>query len=459
MAEAGEHTYGAAAYKFDDAGHWTEQVCTECGDKKISAKSAHEDDENCVCGFTAHKHIIINNGKNYDDEAHWNICAKCDEIFSKEPHNLVTIIEETDIYNPTTEIVCTYCVECLYRVVYERHVCKFEQQYDDLYHWDECIDEECGKVINHEKHNYTGWYEVEGAEKERRDCTVCDYFQVKDIVADDGYDKYDAFAQAMHYYRNRTLEIIASGNEGGSITPAGVTKVKPAETVKYFIEAADGYAVKTVLVDDKDIGAVTEYTFKNVQKNHTIEVVFEKTVWANPFADIASDAAYIDAIEFVYENGLFQGVSANEFAPDVTMTRAMFVTVLGRLNGVNAADFAGASFDDVVAGEWYAPYVAWAAQNGIVVGYGDGKFGVNDEITVEQAAVIMARYAAFIGMDISAAADLGAYADAGEVADWALSQMKWAVAEEIYAGVNGELNPKDPASRALVAEILYAFAK
>ena len=465
MAEAAGHNYGEAVTKFDDAGHWTEKVCAECGDKIVTEKVAHEGDESCSCGFTAHKHNIVNNGKNYDSESHWNICTKCDEIFDKEPHNLVTIIEETDIYHPTTEIVCTYCVECLYRVVYENHVHKYEQQYDSRYHWDECIDEDCRNIINHEKHDYTGWYVVTEATEEndgieRRDCLVCDYYQEQPIKkGDDGFDKYDAFAMAMLAYRNRSLEIIASSNEGGTITPDGVTKVKPAETVKYFIEAADGYAIKTVLVDDKEVGAVTEYTFKNVQKNHTIEVVFEKTAWANPFTDVAADAAYIDAIEFVYENGLFQGVSETEFAPDVTMTRAMFVTVLGRLSGVNAADFAGASFADVVEGEWYAPYVAWAAQNGIVLGYGDGNFGVNDEITVEQAVVIMARYASFIGQDITAAADLSVYADAAEVADWALSQMQWAVAQNIYAGAAGELNPKDPAARALVAEILYAFAK
>lgn len=464
MAEAAGHNYGEAVTKFDDAGHWTEKVCAECGDKIVTEKVAHEGDESCSCGFTAHKHNIVNNGKNYDSESHWSICTKCDEIFDKEPHNLVTVIEETDIYDPTTEIVCTYCVECLYRVVYENHVHKYEQQYDSRYHWDECIDEDCRNIINHEKHDFTGWYVVTEATEEndgieRRDCLVCDYYQEQPIKGDDGFDKYDAFAMAMLAYRNRSLEIIASSNEGGTITPDGVTKVKPAETVKYFIEVADGYAIKTVLVDDKEVGAVTEYTFKNVQKNHTIEVVFEKTAWANPFTDVAADAAYIDAIEFVYENGLFQGVSETEFAPDVTMTRAMFVTVLGRLSGVNAADFAGASFADVVEGEWYAPYVAWAAQNGIVLGYGDGNFGVNDEITVEQAVVIMARYASFIGQDITAAADLSVYADAAEVADWALSQMQWAVAQNIYAGAAGELNPKDPAARALVAEILYAFAK
>ena len=145
------------------------------------------------------------------------------------------------------------------------------------------------------------------------------------------------------------------------------------------------------------------------------------------------------------------------------MTRAMFVTVLGRLHGITE-DYVGENtFADVVEGEWYAPYVVWAADNGIVLGYGDGTFGINDEITVEQAAVILARYTAFIELDVVAEYDLAAdYADAADVSEWAAEAMTWAVAEGIYEGVEvGEedyLFPQTPAARSLVATMLYNFA-
>lgn len=159
----------------------------------------------------------------------------------------------------------------------------------------------------------------------------------------------------------------------------------------------------------------------------------------------------------MYENSLFKDVSDTEFAPETTMTRAMFVTVLGRLAGVDAMCFTGSSFDDVVLNEWYAPYVEWAAKNKIVNGYGDGRFGVNDKITVEQAAVIMARYAEYIGLGTSSDMTLVHFQDSGKVSSWAIDQMKWAVENRIYSGDNYNLNPQSPAKRSLVAEIIYLF--
>ncbi|MBE6599189.1 MAG: hypothetical protein E7638_07090 [Ruminococcaceae bacterium] len=186
--------------------------------------------------------------------------------------------------------------------------------------------------------------------------------------------------------------------------------------------------------------------------------IVPETPWVNPFVDVKASASYYNAIRFVYENGLFKGVSDTEFEPDTTMTRAMFVTVLGRLEGVDTRYFStGCSFDDVVEGEWYHPYVEWASEKGIVQGYGDGKFGVDDEITIEQAAVIIARYAKHAGEYKASNASLTAYSDGANTADWALAEMKWAVANGVYTGTSGKLNPQNPASRALVAVMLHNY--
>ena len=179
--------------------------------------------------------------------------------------------------------------------------------------------------------------------------------------------------------------------------------------------------------------------------------------WMNPFVDIQKTDSYYNAIQFVYENGLFKGVSDTEFAPETTMTRAMFVTVLGRLAGVDTMYFYGSSYDDVIFDEWYAPYVEWASEYGIVNGYGDGRFGVNDKITIEQAAVIMARYAEYIGVNTTSSMTLIHYQDAGSISSWAVDQMRWAVENGLYLGENYYLNPQSPANRSLVAEILYSF--
>ncbi len=179
--------------------------------------------------------------------------------------------------------------------------------------------------------------------------------------------------------------------------------------------------------------------------------------WTNPFTDISESDSYYDAVRYVYENNLFKGVAEDRFAPDTTMTRAMFVTVLGRLAGVDTTAFTGSSFDDATPGEWYSPYVEWAAKFEIVKGYGDGKFGVNNTITIEQAAVIMARYAEYMEINTTSTDDLTTYRDSANVSSWAENQMKWAVENGIYTGEGTALTPQSPAKRSLVAEIIYNF--
>ena len=180
-----------------------------------------------------------------------------------------------------------------------------------------------------------------------------------------------------------------------------------------------------------------------------------------PFIDVFVTDAYYGAVKFVYDNGLFKGVSDKEFDPSGTMTRAMFVTVLGRLAKVDVSAYTESSFTDVEPiGTWdYAPYVEWAAQNGIVLGYGDGRFGPNDLITKEQAAVIIARYAKYTGVDTSSINTLAGYADGETVSDWAFDAVAWADDVNIYVLENGLLNPQAPASRAVVATMLWAYVK
>lgn len=178
---------------------------------------------------------------------------------------------------------------------------------------------------------------------------------------------------------------------------------------------------------------------------------------SHPFTDIPQGASYADAIGFVYARGLFDGVSKTEFAPDETMTRAMFVTVLGRLANVDVTRYTDTHFTDVVGGTWYAPYVAWATEQGIVEGYGNGLFGVDDPVTVEQAIVLMARYGALTGKDTTGTAPLSHFADGKDVSSWATEAMAWGVSSGIYPGKDGYLLPATPAKRSLVAQIFYGY--
>ena len=173
------------------------------------------------------------------------------------------------------------------------------------------------------------------------------------------------------------------------------------------------------------------------------------------FIDIARDAWYKDAIQYAYAGGLMTGVSDTEFAPEATTTRAMIVSILARLEGVESAEAAGfADVDD----EWYATAVNWAANVGVVNGYEDNTFRPNTAITREQLAAILMNYAVYKGYDVSARADLSHYSDADSISSWANDVLLWAVAEGLLTGVTDDtIAPQAHATRAQVAAILQRF--
>ena len=166
-----------------------------------------------------------------------------------------------------------------------------------------------------------------------------------------------------------------------------------------------------------------------------------------------------EGVEFAVKRGLFGGMSETRFEPNTKMNRAMLVTVLYRFEGSPAAGTP--SFTDVKSTQWYAAPVAWAAENGIVGGVGNGKFDPNGVVTREQIATILYRYSVYKGYDVSKRAEYGAFPDAGKVDSWAADAMKWAIAEQ-YIGGSAVGNatcllPRDGATRAQVATILMRF--
>ncbi len=177
------------------------------------------------------------------------------------------------------------------------------------------------------------------------------------------------------------------------------------------------------------------------------------------FDDVRSSSWYQEAVDYVAENGIMGGISANTFAPNAPATRAMLVTVLHRLAGTPDAEKTH-SFTDLANGAWYAGAVAWAAENGIVDGVGDALFAPNAHITREQLAAILYRYAIHCGLDVTAAADLNAYADGAQISTWAQDAMRWAIASGLVSGRSASaLAPQSGATRAEIAQILMNFAK
>ena len=172
------------------------------------------------------------------------------------------------------------------------------------------------------------------------------------------------------------------------------------------------------------------------------------------FIDIPANHWAVAAIQYVYDNGLMTGISAHEFAPEATTTRAMIVSMLARLENVTSAESVG--FSDVSDGDWYATAVNWAANVGVVNGYEDNTFRPNTAITREQLAAILMNYASYKGKDVSNRADLDGYTD--QPSTWAEEAMQWAVAEGLISGMTEDtLQPQGNATRAQVAAILQRF--
>ena len=181
--------------------------------------------------------------------------------------------------------------------------------------------------------------------------------------------------------------------------------------------------------------------------------------WNDPFRDVRASDWFYSGVKFAYQHGLFQGTAADMFSPDAPMTRAMLVTVLWRMDGKPGAA-GGSSFTDVPRGQWYTEAVAWAAENGVVNGVGGGRFEPDGNVTREQIATILYRYAKANGADISVGEDtnLLSYKDFQSVGQYAVPALQWAVGSGLIGGTtNAMLSPKGTATRAQAAVILVRF--
>ena len=255
--------------------------------------------------------------------------------------------------------------------------------------------------------------------------------------------------------------------EGGTVT-ADPAAAKAGAEVTLTATPDEGYALGSLTVTDRfgDAVKVTEnadgtYTFTMPNGQVTVKATFvetEEPAPAEPFPDVDENDWFYDEVVYVYENGLMNGVENNQFAPNTATNRAMLATILYRLAG--QPDVSGdLPFTDVAAGTWYTDAVLWAAQNGIVNGLGENTFAPMNTLTREQLVTMLYRYAEAEGYDVSAAADLSGYPDAGKVQPYAQEAMTWAVAEGIVEGMDGNLNPAGSATRAQIATILMRFCE
>ena len=264
--------------------------------------------------------------------------------------------------------------------------------------------------------------------------------------------RYNGSGHSYSYYT-----IKATAGAGGSISPSGNVSVREGRAQTFTITPDKGYAVFNVKIDGKSIGAVKSYTFKNVRRNHAIEVIFTK-VNGNPqtgvFVDVATGSYYEDAVDWAVENGITKGTDDTHFSPDGICTRAQAVTFLWRTAGSPKPETRAMPFTDVPVGSYYYDAVLWAVENGITKGTSDTTFSPN--MTCSRAQIV-----AFLWRSEKspAAGIANPFADVKSDAYYA-DAVLWAVKENITKGTTSTtFSPNADCTRAQIVTFLWRCKK
>ena len=264
--------------------------------------------------------------------------------------------------------------------------------------------------------------------------------------------RYNGSGHSYSYYT-----IKATAGAGGSISPSGNVSVREGRDQTFTITPDKGYAVANVKIDGKSIGAVKSYTFENVRRTHTIEVIFMKAN-GNPqtgvFVDVATGSYYEDAVDWAVENGITQGTDDTHFSPDGICTRAQAVTFLWRAAGSPEPEARTVPFTDVPVGSYYYDAVLWAVENGITKGTSETRFSPDDTCTRAQIVAFLWR-----SEKSPAAGTANPFADVKSTAYYA-GAVLWAVREDITKGTtNTTFSPDADCTRAQIVTFLWRCKK
>ena len=264
--------------------------------------------------------------------------------------------------------------------------------------------------------------------------------------------RYNGSGHSYSYYT-----INATAGAGGSISPSGDVSVREGRDQTFTITPDKGYAVANVKIDGKSIGAVKSYTFENVSRTHTIEVIFMKAN-GNPqtgvFVDVATGSYYEDAVDWAVENGITKGTDDTHFSPDGICTRAQAVTFLWRTAGSPVSKTSTMPFTDVPVGSYYYDAVLWAVENGITEGTSDTTFSPNMTCTRAQIVAFLWR-----SEKSPAAGIANPFADVKSDAYYA-DAVLWAVKENITKGTTSTtFSPNADCTRAQIVTFLWRCKK
>ena len=273
-----------------------------------------------------------------------------------------------------------------------------------------------------------------------RTCSVCGYTETKVLPKTGGGPTY----YTLVFESNGGSKITNVNERHGTVVDLTLAKYQPTRT---------GYDF-TGWYSDKEL--TKRVTSVKLYENMTVYAGW--SVRNLPFTDVVRGDWFFDDVRYVYETGLMNGVSATRFAPYSSTTRGMIVTILYRMEGQPAVS-RDCPFTDVASGSYYERAITWAAANGIVTGHSSTIFAPDANITREQLASILYRYAVYKGLDVSAGENTNilSYEDFASLSEYAIPAMQWACGAGVLYGFGGSLLPDAPANRLQAAAILHRF--
>ena len=299
------------------------------------------------------------------------------------------------------------------------------------------------------RYSFDGWYTAASGGTKITTATV--FYENTTVYAHWTYIGGGGSSGGGGGYTYHTIRAISGLN--GSISPSGWTSVRHGWDQTFTITPDKGYAVAKVLVDGKSVGSVKSYTFKNVTKDHTIEVVFMKAN-GNPqtgvFVDVAEGSYYEEAVDWAVKNGITTGTGNNYFTPDGICTRAQAVTFLWRVAGSPTPKTEAMPFEDVLDGSYYYEAVLWAVENGITVGTSATTF--SPELTCSRAHIVTFLWRA---ANSPSAKTANPFTDVAADAYY-IDAVLWAVKHKITVGTTlSTFSPDEGCTRAQIVTFLY----
>lgn len=299
------------------------------------------------------------------------------------------------------------------------------------------------------RYSFDGWYTAASGGTKITTATV--FYENTTVYAHWTYIGGGGSSGGGGGYTYHTIRAISGLN--GSISPSGWTSVRHGWDQTFAITPDKGYAVAKVLVDGKSVGSVKSYTFKNVTKDHTIEVVFMKAN-GNPqtgvFVDVAEGSYYEEAVDWAVKNGITTGTGNNYFTPDGICTRAQAVTFLWRVAGSPTPKTEAMPFEDVLNGSYYYEAVLWAVENGITVGTSATTF--SPELTCSRAHIVTFLWRA---ANSPSAKTANPFTDVAADAYY-IDAVLWAVKHKITVGTTlSTFSPDEGCTRAQIVTFLY----